>query len=235
MPRCASSTPPPSRWNRQIFGAPRRARRCGGLRAAPLRPGGSGLRRSARLRPHRARCAARRCAAARPRATVSTSGSSGIRAGGTCSPGGASRPACALMCAVHGAGRRHRRRDRFRLSPRRRSRRRRHLVRRVFDAVAPRYDLMNDLMSGGIHRLVEGAAHRPAQSAARASAARCRRRHRRHRAALSRRAGRARAARSSATSTRRWCAPAATAPSIAAASTASNGSSATPRACRSRA
>ena len=30
---------------------------------------------------------------------------------------------------------------------------RRERIRRVFQAVAPRYDLMNDLMSGGIHRL----------------------------------------------------------------------------------
>jgi len=32
-----------------------------------------------------------------------------------------------------------------------------HLVRRVFDSVSPHYDLMNDLMSGGIHRLWKGA------------------------------------------------------------------------------
>jgi demethylmenaquinone methyltransferase/2-methoxy-6-polyprenyl-1,4-benzoquinol methylase len=32
-----------------------------------------------------------------------------------------------------------------------------HLVRRVFDSVSQRYDLMNDLMSGGIHRLWKAA------------------------------------------------------------------------------
>ena len=31
------------------------------------------------------------------------------------------------------------------------------LVRRVFESVAPRYDLMNDLMSGGLHRLWKNA------------------------------------------------------------------------------
>src|SRR6186997_2066142 len=32
------------------------------------------------------------------------------------------------------------------------------MVARVFESVAPRYDLMNDLMSGGVHRLWKDAA-----------------------------------------------------------------------------
>src|SRR3954463_11029743 len=31
------------------------------------------------------------------------------------------------------------------------------MVARVFESVAPRYDLMNDLMSGGVHRLWKNA------------------------------------------------------------------------------
>jgi demethylmenaquinone methyltransferase / 2-methoxy-6-polyprenyl-1,4-benzoquinol methylase len=43
------------------------------------------------------------------------------------------------------------------------------LVREVFDSVSPRYDLMNDLMSGGIHRLwkaelIDRLAPRPGQT-----------------------------------------------------------------------
>lgn len=43
-----------------------------------------------------------------------------------------------------------------------------NLVGRIFSAVAPRYDLMNDLMSGGVHRLWKDAfvgwlAPRPGQ------------------------------------------------------------------------
>jgi demethylmenaquinone methyltransferase / 2-methoxy-6-polyprenyl-1,4-benzoquinol methylase len=42
------------------------------------------------------------------------------------------------------------------------------LVRQVFDSVSPRYDLMNDLMSGGVHRLwkaelIDRLAPRPGQ------------------------------------------------------------------------
>ena len=47
------------------------------------------------------------------------------------------------------------------------------LVNEVFHKVANRYDLMNDLMSGGLHRLWKDAHGRLAQSAASAPAGRC--------------------------------------------------------------
>ena len=40
------------------------------------------------------------------------------------------------------------------------------MVRQVFESVAPRYDLMNDLMSGGVHRLWKNALVDVAEPAA---------------------------------------------------------------------
>ena len=56
------------------------------------------------------------------------------------------------------------------------------LVRGVFDSVAGRYDLMNDLMSGGIHRLWKAELIAWLKPRAGPAPARCRRRHRRYRA-----------------------------------------------------
>ena len=81
------------------------------------------------------------------------------------------------------------------------------LVNDVFADVAERYDLMNDLMSGGLHRLWKDdlvAWLAPPKSAAPLRSDRRRRRHRRHRAAASSRpAGRA-ARRSSCDISPRW-------------------------------
>ena len=58
------------------------------------------------------------------------------------------------------------------------------MVRAVFDSVAPRYDLMNDLMSLGVHRAWKRMLRHRARSAAAAHAAGPGRRHRRYRLRL---------------------------------------------------
>ena len=55
------------------------------------------------------------------------------------------------------------------------------LVRAVFSSVARRYDLMNDLMSAGVHRLWKDAVGRLAEPASGLDGAGCGRRHGRHR------------------------------------------------------
>ena len=153
--------------------------------------------------------------AARPRATVSTSGSSGMA-------GVLALPGCVLYVAAHG-GSGDKRRGRFRLSPRRgrgkgaagapRLRQRRRALR-----PDERSDERRHPSRCGRRRSSTGSTRGRASAcvdvaggtgdiALRFLAAPARQR-----------------ARSSATSTRRCCAPAATAPSTAAASTASTGS-----------
>ena len=104
-------------------------------------------------------------------------------------------------------------------------------VRGVFDSVAPKYDLMNDLMSLGLHRAWKAYTVAVANVRHGRQRARPRRRHRRPGARL-RRARRATPAWScTPTSTRRCCARAATACSTTAWSC--RRCSAMPRRCRS--
>src|SRR6185437_4928806 len=145
MPRWAISTPPSSRWMRMYLARrPRRSMRRPSMR--PLRPKGSALRRSARLS---ASVATRRPSrrSARPRFTVSTSGSSGMASSGA--PGGR-RAILQHMAGGETSGETDFGYRRVKVEEKAR------LVRDVFDKVVDRYDLMNDLMSGGIHRLWKG-------------------------------------------------------------------------------
>ena len=194
--------------DQDVLAAPRRARRS----RAPVEPlrasiGGNGRRRSGRRSSART---IRRPVifSARPRRTVSTSGSSGMR-----SPDTADAGAGAVSCPMRGKRRdiflpdarpRHKRRSRFRLPPGAGDGEGAAGARASSTASPTRYDLMNDLMSARHPPLVEGRDDRLAQAAAGPASARCRRRHRRHRLprlAAPRSPGSRRRRRSSATST----------------------------------
>ena len=217
------------------------ARRCARRRAARRDPAGTaGADRAGAVRPATIRRPVMR--SARPRRTVSTSGSSGIgiRQRGV-------RRGCCGYCScpmstdeTSGNSARARRPERaetdfgFRRVP---EAAKAPLVRAVFDSVADRYDLMNDLMSAGIHRwwkdeMVAWLNPRPGQrlldvaggtgDVARRALPR-----------LAAGAGPAAAESSSATPTRRCSRSAAPARSTTAFSTVSNVCAATPRRCPS--
>src|SRR6266851_579003 len=146
MPRCSKRSPVASSSTRMYL--PRRDSppiSAPSSRLASI--GGNGRRRSGRRNSARTirRPVMRN---ARPRRTVSTSGSSGIeRWLARCGRGYCSCPMNAPETSDNSAGLETEfgflRVPEAAKAP---------LVRAVFDSVAERYDLMNDLMSGGIHR-----------------------------------------------------------------------------------
>ena len=166
MPRWKISVSP-----RSVSISPYLARRPSPVTRAPVsrwpRSGGNARRRSAR-RSSTARSAALRAPRARPRTVVSTSGSSGMRRDM------AKAPPSPLEARADD--------DKVnfgdeQVSPEEKTRR----VGEVFRSVARRYDLMNDLMSGGLHRLWKDRFVAPGEAARRRSDPRHGRRHRRRR------------------------------------------------------
>src|SRR5690606_4446921 len=177
MPRCTISVSPPARSARMYFERRRKA-----STRAPVnrsaRPSGSGQRRSGRwisacriLRPVRT--------GSSPRRTVSTSGNSGKLVSAPAARTAAAPPAVvtAARRLISGCGSRRKGRtmaqDGDREQGESASRRgsgttsfgfeevseaeKTRRVHEVFSSVARRYDLMNDLMSGGVHRLWKSA------------------------------------------------------------------------------